>query len=232
MPRRVVGIFVALVGISTGLNKPTSAEVTFDWVTIGNPGNAPDLLNVEVFPGIGSITYGYRIAKYEVTNNQYAEYLNAVAATDANNLYEARMGSDTRGGIAQSGVSGSFSYSVKANMGNKPVNFVSFIYALRFINWLHNDQPVGAQDANSTEDGVYTIEDGGTEFRQVDSRVFLPTEGEWYKAAFHDMRTEAEGGPPGDDHYWLFPTRSDSAPLLATASPHRIHNSPRLIPGC
>ncbi len=46
----------------------------------------------------------------------------------------------------------------------------------------------------------------------------LPTENEWYKAAYYDPRTESEGGPPGDDHYWLYPTQSDVAPTIATAN--------------
>ena len=67
------------------------------------------------------------------------------------------MGSDARGGITQSGVSGSFTYAVKPNMGDKPVNFVSFNDAMRFANWLHNGQPTGIQNAASTETGAYTI---------------------------------------------------------------------------
>ncbi|MHC5110450.1 MAG: hypothetical protein ACYTHJ_11290, partial [Planctomycetota bacterium] len=35
-------------------------------------------------------------------------------------------------------------------MGNKPVNFVSFFDAMRFVNWLHNGQPSGAQDDRRT----------------------------------------------------------------------------------
>jgi len=51
---------------------PASA-VTFDWVTVGNPGNAADNT------GFGSVADTYRISRYEVTNAQYAEFLNAKA---------------------------------------------------------------------------------------------------------------------------------------------------------
>lgn len=44
------------------------------------------------------------------------------------------------------------------------------------------------------------------------STVWIPTENEWYKAAYYDP--SASG--PADD-YWLYPTRSDSAPTIATA---------------
>ena len=46
------------------------------------------------------------------------------------------MGATLRGGITQTGTSGSYTYSVKANMGNKPVNFVSWFDSARFANWL------------------------------------------------------------------------------------------------
>jgi hypothetical protein len=51
----------------------------------------------------------------------YADFLNSVAATDRYSLYNTNMGSDARGGITQSGAPGSYTYAVKANMGDKPV---------------------------------------------------------------------------------------------------------------
>jgi hypothetical protein len=53
-----------------------SAVVTMDWVTIGSPGNAADSTS------FGMVADVYQIGRYEVTNAQYAEFLNAVAATD------------------------------------------------------------------------------------------------------------------------------------------------------
>ena len=193
---------------------PVFAEVTFDWATVGNPGNAADLLNSGTIPGIGSVENEYRIAKHEVTNAQYAEFLNAVAATDTNALYNAAMASDPRGGITQSGSLGSFTYAVETNMDNKPVNYVSFLDAMRFVNWLHNGQPTGAQDASTTESGVYAISDGASETRSTDAQFFIPTESEWYKAAYH--QPSVDGGDADD--YWLYPTVSNGAPTVATAS--------------
>ncbi len=205
----------SVVALLVGLTDTASAHVTFEWATVGNPGNAADPLNEGNRPGIGSVAYEYRIAKHEVTNDQYAEFLNAVASTDTNALYSASMNTDARGGITQSGASGSFTYSVKTDMGDKPVNYVTFFDAMRFVNWLHNGQPSGAQDASTTENGVYDIFNGVSETRAGDAQFFIPTKNEWYKAAYH--QPSANGGDADD--YWLYPTASNNLPTVATADP-------------
>ena len=92
---------------------PADAVVDIEWVTVGDPGNACDPQSLGCF---GAVSYEYQIGKYEVTNAQYAEFLNAVAATDANSLYNTNMGSASAfGGISRSGTSGSFMYSTISN---------------------------------------------------------------------------------------------------------------------
>jgi len=182
------------------------------WVTVGNPGNAADteVMSTDGTTGYGGVDYAYRIGKYEVTTDQYTEFLNAVAATDANGLYAAYIIS-TRNGITRNGWSGSYRYSAKPHMGNKPVNFVSWYDALRFANWLHNGQPAGEQDASTTEDGVYDMSLGASVVRKPGARVWLPSEDEWYKAAYY------EPAASGND-YWTYGTRSDDVPTVATAN--------------
>src|SRR4029079_18050577 len=109
----------------------TSVEaVTIDLVPVGNPSNAPDteVMITDGTTGYGSVSYSYRIGKYEVTNSQYTEFLNAKAASDPLELYLDRDGDGMggpHGGITRSGSDGSYSYDVKPGMGNKPVNYVS-----------------------------------------------------------------------------------------------------------
>jgi formylglycine-generating enzyme required for sulfatase activity len=191
------------------LSAPASA-VDIDWVSVGDPGNPADAT------GYGAVDEAYRIARTEVTNAQYVEFLNAVAAADPNGLYAEEMGepSDT-GGITRSGVAGSYTYVAVAGREQKPVNFVSFWDAARFANWLHNGQPVGPQGTATTEDGAYTLSAGGivsnSITRNPGATIFLPSEDEWYKAAYHD----AVSGT-----YFDYPTATDvqtacSAPTSA-----------------
>lgn len=202
-----------------------TATVVIDTVLVGDEGNPSDQVYAYNNPNneaLGSVPYAYRIGTYEVTNSQYAEFLNAKARdADPLLLYNDRMGSEISGGISRSGDPGDYVYAVKENMGNKPVNFVNCYDAYRFVNWLHNGQGSG-----DTETGAYTLGaynpggypvDASTIVRNPGASWFIPNENEWYKAAYYDPRTAAEGGPPGDDHYWYAATQSDTVPLVATA---------------
>jgi formylglycine-generating enzyme len=206
-------ILIALWG-SAAISFSTSAVlgVTIETVPVGNPGNA----NSTVLPA-GAVAYNYRIGAYEVTNSQYADFLNAKAKSDPLGLYNANMATDARGGIVRSGSSPNFSYAVKSNMADKPVNYVSFYDTVRFTNWLNN-----GQGNSSTESGAYTVSGNTQVPSSVSNRTsgaiwFLPTYDEWYKAAYYDPRSTAQGGPAGDSHYWTYATQSDAAPQVALA---------------
>jgi formylglycine-generating enzyme required for sulfatase activity len=172
-----------LIVASTVFGATSSPGVTVDWVNVCDG-------------CLGIAAYPYQIGKYEVTNAQYAEFLNAVAVTDTNALYNTNMGSNnTFGGITRSGSSGSYSYAVKSGFANKPVNYVSFWDAVRFANWLQNGQPTGTQSSLTTEDGTYTLTPEGiaanSVLRNPIAGVCLPSDNEWYRAAYYSPT------PPG-----------------------------------
>jgi sulfatase modifying factor 1 len=152
-------------------------SVTIDWVTVGNPGNAADPLT-----GYGAVAYEYKIGKYEVTNAQYVEFLNAKGKTN-NSLggYTLFDGSNTN--IIRSGISGSYTYSVTAALANRPVVSVSWYEAAQFANWMMNgqgnaDMETGAYDLNAYPN--YWL------MPFTDAKFRLPTEDEWYKAAYYN----------------------------------------------
>jgi hypothetical protein len=112
----------ALLSVALGLalgSSLASAEVMFDWVRIGDHANSTD------DTGFGAVADVYRISKFETTNSQYVDFLNAVAASDPNGLYNTMMAVGF-GGITRGGISGSFTYSARTGRENWPVNFVSF----------------------------------------------------------------------------------------------------------
>jgi len=200
----------ALSLAAAALAAPAASAVTIDWVTVGSPGNAPDTFPVNCglsnASPCGVVAAPYRIGKYEVTNAQYAEFLNRVAAADANGLYSTYMDSEaTFGGITRSGSEGTYSYAAKSGFESKPVTYVSFWDAARFSNWLQNGQPTGAQSALTTEDGAYTLTPeaiaANSVLRNLTASVFLPSESEWYKAAYYD---------PIAGRYYDYPTGTNA----------------------
>ena len=176
------------------------------WVTVGDPGNTADTAPA----GFGAVAASFQIMKYEFTNQQYTGFLNSVAATDTYSLYNASMGSNARGGITRSGSNGGYSYSAKTNMGDKPVNYVSWFDAARVSNWYQN----GATSSSSTETGAYTLVGGQTTGTapavNPGATFYVPTEDQWYKAAYYMGGGTSAG-------YWDFATQSDSNPTAVTA---------------
>jgi formylglycine-generating enzyme required for sulfatase activity len=202
---------LCLVGLALLLFvTPPASAVTIDWVTVGNPGNACD---VQVQGCFGAVATTYRISATEVTNAQYAEFLNAKAAADPLGLYNTAMAFGP-GGITRSGSSGSYTYSAVVSRANRPVNNVSFFDALRFSNWLHNGQGSG-----DTEMGAYTLlggtatpSNGLTVTRNAGANIFLTSEDEWYKAAYHN----AIGLSATD--YFDYPAGSNTVTTCSTST--------------
>lgn len=179
-----------------------------------NPSSLPNFVLVEDSSnsadttGYGQVGYNYRICSYAVTNCEYTEFLNIVAKfdTEGDRLYDVNMD------ITKSGSNGSYTYSVKDNYENKPVVYVSWWSAARYCNWLHNR--VANPSTTSISNGAYGVGSstaGILPSKSSSAWYWLPTENEWYKAAYYKS-----GGI--DAGYWLYATQSDTAPTPVTAS--------------
>ena len=220
--RWIVGLTVVFAVTSVGM------AVSIDYVTVGNAGNTGELSGVGAGGSkgtdriCGAVDYEYNIGKYEVTNGQYREFLNAKAAVgDPYGLYSTDM-TNMYGGIDRSGsgtVADPYAYTAKGgdtSWDRKPVNVVSWYDTIRFANWMTNGQGNG-----DTESGSYTITGGGPNSgtvtvptaaqRQVwaaaeEFHVLLTSEDEWYKSAYY------KGGST-DAGYWDYATQLDIAPI-------------------
>ncbi|MGF1530226.1 MAG: SUMF1/EgtB/PvdO family nonheme iron enzyme [Puniceicoccaceae bacterium] len=124
--------------------------ITIETVFVGNAGN-----DDSISTGFGAVPYDYYIGTYEVTNAQYAAFLNSVAKSDPHGLWSELMGNNVMGGISRSGSAGEFTYTIRTgteginngqSMGDRPVNYVNFWSAARFANWI---------TSGDTEVGVY-----------------------------------------------------------------------------
>ena len=134
--------------------------------------------------GLGSVPYQYRMGVYEVAQD-------AITAASANGMSNVTAGAWT---------------------GSRPAASMSWYEAAAFVNWLNTS--TGHQAAynlsftGSWSMTLWTAADawtaGGTNlYRHKDAFYFLPSEDEWYKAAYYN---------PAGSNYFLYPTASDSAP--------------------
>ena len=211
----IVAAFIAACACTASAGTIKSGAISIDTVTVGNPGNTGNAITGGTF---GGVSQEFQIGKYEVTNNQYTAFLNAVAASDPYSLYSTNMNGNATGGISRSGSSGSFTYAGKSpTAGNQPVNWVSVYSAARFVNWLNNGSPttVASGSVNSVINaGAYTlanaINPGTALVRNNDASVFLPTRNEWYKAAYYSQTLNS-----GTGGYFTYASASNTAPTVS-----------------
>jgi formylglycine-generating enzyme len=183
--------------------------VTIAWSPVGNPSNPADtaVMIEDGTTGYGAVPYAFNIGTYDVTNNQYVDFLNAKDPTGADplGLYNMEMSSPL-GGIrfSPNNAPGSM-YSVISGDGNYPIVYETWFNAIRFANWMNN-----GQGNSSTETGAYTLLGGTPTPSNADSvtrnpgaTIFLPSENEWYKAAYYN---------PATSSYFQYPTSSNTAP--------------------
>lgn len=123
--------------------------------------------------GYGGVDYAYRIGKYEVTENQW----------------DAVVGADTDDLLSDAGY-----WS-----GEQPVADISWHEAAMFSNWLTSgDVTQGAYAINGS--GEVTGIDRAGAASTYGTVYVIPTEDEWYKAAYYD---------PTRPGYWDYPTQHD-----------------------
>jgi len=208
--RNVASFIVICAIVLTAM--PSAVAVTMAWSPVSDPGNFSDTT------GFGAVGYPYRIGTYDVTNSQYVDFLNAKDpnGTSPLQLYNIYMSNAVFGGITYNpGAASGNKYTVISGRGDHPVNYATWYDAARFANWVNNGQGSG-----DTESGAYTLL-GGTPTpsnglsiaRNPGATVFLPSEDEWYKAAYYDPATHA---------YFKYPTSSDVPPnaTAPTAAPN------------
>lgn len=153
----------------------------------GNPGHETAFDDSRYSPLPGAVDQPYRISKREVSNAEYAVFLNACAtSSDVYQLFDERMK------ITRAGAPGAWTYAATPGSENDGVAFVSRVNAARYCNHLttgdlaHGPYKV---EKKTRENGQ--VHDAITGFRDLTfpdgARIYsLPDMNEFYKAGWYD----------------------------------------------
>lgn len=150
---------------------------TVDFQQVGNTGNGNDST------GYGAVPYGYRIGTYEISQSM-------IDVAWSNGVADSKPGYWT---------------------DSQPSAGITWYQAALFVNWLNtNAGHQAAYNFSGTNMSLWSASEawtlGGTNlYRNKDAYYFLPSENEWYKAAYH----KNDGNTA---NYWVYPTASDTAP--------------------
>lgn len=174
----------------------------------GNPGHETAFDNSRYSPQPGAVGHPYRIAKREVSNADYAAFLNAHATSkDPHQFFDERMK------ITRTGVPGAWRYAASPGSDNDGVAFVSRTNAARYCNFLTTGDPGRGPykvEKRIRENGK--THDAIVGFRDLtfldEARIYsLPDMHEFYKAGWYDgagayrkISTETRHAP---SHYGL-----------------------------
>lgn len=209
MPRTTPLAFL-LMGI---LASPVLAGPDTDgytWATITHAGNRPtNAAETPMRPdaNLGAVNYEYRMATTETTVGQWFEFVQAYAP-----FYDFQGGSIANPEFTSHSINYGFDglYVVPGRSLNRAAD-MSWEYAARYVNWLHNDK---VNERWAFETGVYdtatfTFNPDGTPNHQTTrapgARYWIPNIDEWVKAAHYDPNRYG----PGQEGYWLFPNGSN-----------------------
>ena len=152
------------------------------------------------------------------------DFVDITGGTTADDTGYGAVANDYRMGVHE--VSGAMIDAYNANSGgpaitryaqfsaSQPATEVSWNEAARFVNWLNvstGHSPAYNYDPGSIlgNDNIalWSLGDAGYDssnpFRNSNAYYFLPSEDEWYRAAYYD---------PAAGVYWDYATGSDSAP--------------------
>jgi hypothetical protein len=197
--------------VASGTRLTTVHGIEFS--IIGSPGNpeVPEEFQSLPFrtPGLGSVSTEYGLARAELTNTQYLEFVRAYAPHfDVFNSVEflglgIRSNGDPRNPD---------SYFIRPGREHAAAE-MGWRFAARYCNWLHNDKRgtpdsflTGAYDATTfTPDPPAGTPNDVTQ-RLPGAKFFIPTQNEWTKGMYFDPNRFG----PGQPGYWANPITSDA----------------------
>lgn len=166
---------------------PIPPEPHIVWRLICDLNNPPD------DHGHGDIDYSFSVSASEITNVQFALFLNHVATkSDKHKLYHPKMAIER----TYNEKTKEYMYTPSATKWNHPVTYIDTPTAMRYVNWLENGKPdtfEHPQDLDdATEKGTYELSKNITglsyKIRKPESRFALINLDEWTKIAYYNEK--------------------------------------------
>jgi sulfatase modifying factor 1 len=178
-------------------------QFTIDFTTIGNPGNAADET------GYGSVGYTYRMGTYAISLYDIAfaqlSGLDHVTAHASGMFQPATMLNWYQ--------SAAFVNWLNTSKGFAPAYNLNWGDGYRYDNgysmpytWMSSDNPGTTKWRMFLWDVSDSGYDANNPYRNSQAKYFLPSENEWYKAAY---------GKSDGSGYYLYPNASDSPPSIS-----------------
>jgi formylglycine-generating enzyme required for sulfatase activity len=158
---------------------------TIDFVHVGDPGNPADA------SGYGSVPYEFRMGTHEIS----ADAVLKAAASGLDNVTAASNWT-----------------------GNRPAAGLTWYEAAAFVNWLNTSTGHRAAYNLTWNGSDWVLElwssqeawqaGGENRFRHKDARYFLPSENEWFKAAYYS---------PDASSYSIYATGGNIEPIAVAS---------------
>jgi formylglycine-generating enzyme required for sulfatase activity len=187
-----IAIAVVFAAFNAAIQSPAKADdfgsganaFSIDFVQISNTNNAANT------NGYGAVPYEYRMGVYEIS--------------------QANITKATASGLAN--------VTAGAWTGDQPAANITWYEAAAFVNWMNTSKGLQAAynlswSGSAWSMSLWSSTDawtlGGTNlFRHKEAYYFLPSENEWYKAAYYN---------PAGTNYSLYPTASSTAPTAVAS---------------
>ncbi|WP_372807679.1 formylglycine-generating enzyme family protein [Pontiella sp.] len=180
MSRKRKAVILAAVLVAVGCYADVfgtgTNQFSIDFVLIGNADNSADA------NGYGAVDYDYRIGRTEVTIDEFAK----ARAADS---------------LISDGDEGYWNDGTRTVGGGGPASYVSAYEGMKFANWLTTGSAIGGAYQFSGDGLTLLAVDRAAAVSTYGTVYVLPSEDEWYKAAYYK--------PINDGTYSLFANGSD-----------------------
>jgi hypothetical protein len=224
VPKLLHAISMAAAVSALAAATPALAQVDpasgIDFVTVGAVGNAPWQGNGtpgDRAIGRGTVNYEYRIGKYEVKSNEWAEFFTAALDRPAGDEIPHVGLPFTTGMIATTPQNtqnpNAQAFTTTPQSAWRATGGISWRTAAIYCNWLHNGKATnreaflsGAYDVSTF--GLAPIGFSDQRERSPGAKYFVPSWDEWLKASHYDPNKQNGDGTLGG--WWLFSNSTDT----------------------